>query len=156
MVLVVTDYSERAIAVFGDVNNPENKAALESKGGKFNPSLKGQPGFVFPKSRKAEISAFIESLKDAPPQSIPPVSVIRQKKSTASPDDPRIDAKLVSNLLMRIERLETELACVKKIVFSQPGKNLPQEISCVDSDEFSSESEEEEKRPRTLKSIKKI
>ena len=154
MVLVVTDYSERAIAVFGDVNNPENKAALESKGGKFNPSLKGQPGFVFPKSRKTEISAFIESLKDGPPQTTAPT--IRQKKSTASEDDPRIDAKLVSNLLMRIERLETELACVKKIVLSQPAKNFPQESSYADSDEFSSESEEEEKRPRTLKSIKKI
>ncbi len=151
MVLVVTDYSERAIAVFGDVNNPENKAALESKGGKFNPSLKGQPGFVFPKSRKAEISAFIESLKDCPPPAAP-APTIRQKKSAGSEDDPRIDAKLVSNLLMRIERLETELACLKKIVFLQPAKNLPP----PESEEFSSESEEEEKRPRTLKSIKKI
>jgi hypothetical protein len=155
MVLVVADYSERAIAVFGDVNNAENKSALESKGGKFNPSLKGQPGFVFPKGRKAEISAFIESLKDCPPPAAP-APTIRQRKSTASEDDPRIDAKLVSNLLMRIERLETELACVKKIVLSQPAKNLPQENNYADSDEFSSESEEEEKRPRTLKSIKKI
>jgi hypothetical protein len=150
MPLVVVDYSEKAIAVFGSVNDASSKAALESKGGKFNPSLKGgsdksQAGFIFPKSRKAEITAFVESLKDLPPgEPVPKAKKPVEEKS--------VDNKLLSSLLMRLERAETEIACLKQIVFASKSVPAPQE----DDDESSDSWSDDEPKPRTLKCVKKL
>jgi len=153
MPLVVVDYSEKAIAVFGDVKAAENYAALETKGGKFNPSLKGssdksQAGFIFPKSRKAEIVAFVESMRDLPPSATPVAP--KPKKSATATDG--VDPKMLSNLLMRLERAEVEIACLKKIVFETKAPVEP--IIADDSDE--SDSWDEDEKPKTLKSLKKL
>ena len=54
MSLSIFDYSERAIAVFGETKNYKNK--LTEIGGKYNASLNDdgekKAGWIFPKSKK--------------------------------------------------------------------------------------------------------
>jgi hypothetical protein len=55
---VIVDYSEKALAVFGDTRPV--KEQLKASGGRFNPKLthngEKKAGWIFPKSKRAEIS----------------------------------------------------------------------------------------------------
>lgn len=51
----IIDYSEKAIAVVGDTR--EVKDALKRLGGRFNPRLSCGAGWIFPKSKRAQVEA---------------------------------------------------------------------------------------------------
>ena len=53
----LVDYSEKAIAVFGETY--EIREELKKLGGKFNRNLKGRAGWIFPKSRQNEVADII-------------------------------------------------------------------------------------------------
>ena len=46
----IENYSEKAIAIFGDTEGIKDQ--LIELGGKFNPHLRGRPGWIFPKSKE--------------------------------------------------------------------------------------------------------
>jgi hypothetical protein len=58
---IIVDYSEKAIAVFGDTKPV--KDALKAPGGRFNPKLthggRKQAGWIFPKSKKQELNGLL-------------------------------------------------------------------------------------------------
>lgn len=60
--LEIVDYSEKAVAVFGETM--EIRAHLKALGGKFNPSLRyangKRAGWVFPKSRREELERLLK------------------------------------------------------------------------------------------------
>jgi len=56
--LQIVDYSEKAIAVVGDTKTI--KEQLKQLGGRFNPKLSCGAGWVFPKSKLAEVQKFVE------------------------------------------------------------------------------------------------
>ena len=59
----IVDYTEKAIAVFGDTK--VMKDHLASLGGKFNPSLRGnnddkKPGWIFPNTKRSEVQSLLD------------------------------------------------------------------------------------------------
>ena len=56
--LRIVDYSEKAIALVGDTKTI--KEQLKQLGGRFNPKLSCGAGWVFPKSKLAEVQKFVE------------------------------------------------------------------------------------------------
>ena len=57
----VTDYTDKSVVVQGETRM--YKEDLKKLGGKYNPQLKGGPGWVFPKTSEKEITAFIKGGK---------------------------------------------------------------------------------------------
>lgn len=56
--LQIVDYSEKAIAIVGDTKTIKDQ--LKKMGGCFNPKLSCGAGWVFPKSKLAEVQKFVE------------------------------------------------------------------------------------------------
>jgi hypothetical protein len=117
MSISIVNYSEKAIAVFG--NTKDIKDHLAALGGKFNPSLKQNDervaGWVFPNSKKEEvrkiITAFSQGTLGEPPKKV---------EKTSSPSAPAesftISKEMFLALVSRIETLEAELAISKKVI----------------------------------------
>ena len=117
MSISIVNYSEKAIAVFG--NTKDIKDHLLALGGKFNPSLKQNdervPGWVFPNSKKEEvrkiITAFSQGTLGEPPKKVEKVS-----SASSPPETFTISKEMFLALVTRIERLEAELEISKKTI----------------------------------------
>lgn len=117
MSISIVNYSEKAIAVFG--NTKDIKDHLLALGGKFNPSLKQNdervPGWVFPNSKKEEvrkiITAFSQGTLGEPPKKVEKVS-----SASSPPETFTISKDMFLALVTRIERLEAELEISKKTI----------------------------------------
>lgn len=117
MSISIVNYSEKAIAVFG--NTKDIKDHLSALGGKFNPSLKQNdervPGWVFPTSKKEEvrkiITAFSQGTLGEPPKKQEKVSSVSSPTETFT-----ISKEMFLALVTRIERLESELEISKKTI----------------------------------------
>lgn len=57
----LSDYTDKSIAVQGDTR--KYKEDLKKLGGKYNPQLKGGPGWIFPKTSEKDIKEFIKGGK---------------------------------------------------------------------------------------------
>ena len=117
MSISIVNYSEKAIAVFG--NTKDIKDHLAALGGKFNPSLKQNDervaGWVFPNSKKEEVRKIITSFSQGtlgePPKKVEKVS------SVSSPVESfTISKEMFLALVSRIETLEAELTISKKVI----------------------------------------
>jgi len=117
MSISIVNYSEKAIAVFG--NTKDIKDHLAGLGGKFNPSLKQNdervPGWVFPTSKKEEvrkiITAFSQGTLGEPPKKVEKVSAVSSPAETFT-----ISKEMFLALVTRIEKLEAELEISKKTI----------------------------------------
>jgi hypothetical protein len=62
MLIFLTTYSEKSVAVFGDTK--EYSSELKEKGGRFNPNLTYEgvkkPGWIFSNKKKEELEQFID------------------------------------------------------------------------------------------------
>lgn len=58
----IVDYSEKAIAVYGDTR--QIKDELKELGGRFNPRLKDGPGWIFPKGKRDAVSFLVNQDKN--------------------------------------------------------------------------------------------
>ena len=117
MSIQIVNYSEKSIAVLGD--SKPIKDHLLALGGKFNPSLTWKEekvsGWIFVASKKEDVKKVLlsysnGSLGDAP---------VREKKEYPRETSPSVDGFKFSKemylaLVSRIERLENELAILKK------------------------------------------
>ena len=54
----IEQYSERSIVVRGDTR--KYKEDLKKLGGKYNSRLRGEPGWIFPKTKEDDINSFIK------------------------------------------------------------------------------------------------
>jgi hypothetical protein len=165
----IIDYSERAIALFGDTKN--YKDAISSIGGKANPSLQYKDGerkfgWIFPKSKRDVAQQLVNDINNGKIN----ISVTSNKTSgnieqksyktscVVSSDNKmmdHIDKKTFLALLSRVEKLEQELCLLKqqngiKTVSTQVQRPV---IEFCDDEEECDESEEEEEcnRPRMLR-----
>ena len=117
MSISIVNYSEKAIAVFG--NTKDIKDHLAALGGKFNPSLKQNdervPGWVFPTAKREEvkkiITAFSQGTLGEPPKKVEKVSSVSSPAETFT-----ISKEMFLALVTRIEKLEAELELSKKII----------------------------------------
>jgi hypothetical protein len=58
--LYIEDYSEKSIVIRG-TETKTYKEGLKNLGGKYNMNLKGQPGWVFPKTKLQSVQNFINN-----------------------------------------------------------------------------------------------
>lgn len=175
----IVDYTEKAIAVFGDTK--VMKDHLSSLGGKFNPSLRGnneekKPGWIFPKTKRSEVQSLLDKIKNgeidvSEPHPFESKAPQKTSKVTRAVDDNFIFSKeMYLSLVSRIEKLETELALTKKILFKNDSQSEPtrtqglatknvsssRNTNLVFEDSENSEEEQEEKvPPRRLLNLKK-
>jgi len=165
MNITIEDYSDRAIAVFGDINSSTKLRLLEA-GGKENEKLKGpgdsrRRGWIFPKSKRDLIKGIIDNASSSDST---PVPIIKSKNISSNKDD----STLLSSLLSRIEIMEAELATIKKYAFNLSSSKTKEDNHVAkqasssnwadeeDSDEEDDNKEKEEQKempkPRLLSS----
>ena len=162
--IYISDYTEKAIAVFGD--SKPIKDHLSALGGKFNPSLRGdgdekKAGWIFPKTKRSDVQALLDKAKKGELSSIEekqsPIERISRKKIDSN--DFTISKEMYLSLITRIEKLETELALTKKILFNDSKTKHPVQSPATvpkfanlkfesENEESESESEEEQKVPQ--------
>lgn len=128
MSISIVNYSEKAIAVFG--NTKDIKDHLAALGGKFNPSLKQNdervPGWVFPTSKKEEVRKIITSFSQGtlgePPKKVEKISTVSSTETFT------ISKEMFLALVTRIEKLEAELEISKKIIEKLSSIEHPVEV----------------------------
>ncbi len=134
--IFIVDYTEKAIAVFGDTKIIKDH--LAGLGGKFNPSLKGdnddkRAGWIFPKTKRSEVQTLLDKSKkgELPTLNIEDNSsskphVFESKKSVKNDSEFILTKEMYLSLVTRIEKLETELALTKKILFKENNSSTSQ------------------------------
>ena len=119
MSIQIVNYSEKSIAVLGDTK--PIKDHLVALGGKFNPSLTWKEervsGWIFVLSKKEEVKKVLlayadGSLGDAP---VREKNVTRGNDVKTSGDGFSFTKEMYLALVSRIERLENEVAILKKV-----------------------------------------
>jgi len=147
----IEDYSEKAIAVFGDTKPISDRLAA-IQGSKFNPSLRGvgetkRPGWIFPKTRRSEVESLLQTIKQEmgsgafKPVVSKPVS--KATSSSASPVD--------SSLLSRIEILEAKVETLSKALAKlQTSKLNPSTGSSKTNNWADEEDSDEDVKPSGL------
>ena len=135
MSLFLVSYTEKAIAVFGEISKYEN--ALLKLGGKFNPNLNYQgerkPGFIFPKTKSTIVSSFVQNPVEVPKQIVKEESKTykintggeeREKNVKEAEHKDNKDVIMLSReqfltLVNTLNRLEQDVAYLKKVVNTQ-------------------------------------
>jgi len=156
----IVDYSEKSIAVFGDINKYESHFT-ELKG-MFNANLKykgeSKPGFIFTKFKRPQVQDLVRKLKV-----IDSTSGIEQEEEktgsgekterktfsnmTKSDDNVILSREQFMNLVSTLNRLEQDVAYLKKQVLSSGGQNNQNNIISM----ISVPAEKETKSVRTVK-----
>ena len=153
----IEDYSEKAIAVFGDTK-PISDRLGAIQGSKFNPCLRGvgenkRPGWIFPKTRRAEVESLLQTIqqevKTGDFKPAPQAENSTRTKSSSSVD---------SSVLSRIEILEAKVETLIKALSSlKPDSGESKKVSKAPAKNWADEEDEEEEvKPRgLLRSAKK-
>lgn len=156
--LDLVDYSERAIAVFGDTKNFKND--LIKIGGKFNPSLKRTddsraPGYIFSKTKRTVVENLLRDISTGTVKATPVEEGKRNysNSNSATPID-AVDRKTFMALVSRVERLEQELRLMRGVK-ETPKKETPAKSEVVfdgddDDDDDDDEPESSTPKPRLL------
>ncbi len=151
MSITIVNYSEKAIAVFG--NTKEIKDHLLSIGGKFNPSLKQNDervaGWIFPSSKREDVKKIITSYSQGNLEPVKLESVKKPKEQTENSFD--VSKEMYLALVSRIESLEAEIKICKKVIdkltdsptdLPQPKKKPQPSLKFTDNDDLYDEDEE--------------
>ncbi len=127
--IFIVDYTEKAIAVFGDTKIIKDH--LAGLGGKFNPSLKGdnddkRAGWIFPKTKRSEVQSLLEKSKkgelptlNSEENSSSKPHAFEPKRTVKNDSEFILTKEMYLSLVTRIEKLETELSLTKKIIFKE-------------------------------------
>jgi len=154
MSLNIVDYSEKAIAVFGD--STQYKVHLLNLNGKFNPSLRQndqrQAGWIFPKTKKSEVEKLINQINNGTiTASEQPTEHKEYKVSKNTTEKEYVSKQDFMNLVSKVEKLEQEYNNLLKSIGKTPPKQTKKESSSEEEPEEDEESEEEEKPKRLLR-----
>lgn len=151
----LVDYSDKAIAIFGDTQSYKNMIA--EKGGKFNMSLTYEgtkrPGWIFPKKLKPTIEEFVNDINTGKINIVSVSSSVANEVSK-NPNDSImliVDSlkRTILELSTRLERVEQELALSKTTIRSKLPVDKPQLKSEV-AEEYNSDEEVDVKPKRLL------
>ncbi len=150
--ITIEDYSERAIAVFGDTK-PISDRLSAIQGSKFNPSLRGvgeskRPGWIFPKTRRVEVETLLQAIQEEMKQgSFKPAESLGQKV-TLKTSNSSTNATMDSSLLSRIELLEAKVETLTKALASLKGPVKTN--TCWADEQDESEEEKQVVKPKSL------
>ncbi len=157
----IVEYSPQSIVMVGDTFTLKDK--IKELGGTFSKSLTVEgnkvPGWVFPKAKKEEIEAFLQTL---PAQVQSKVTRVSQENNIKAPIsiDPKITHEMFANLLNKYEMLEARVEYLEGLLLNdtntkkiemkqkQPQKKKP----VLDSDSEDDEKEDilQSGRPKRL------
>lgn len=115
MPIALEQYTEKAIALFGDTEPLKDK--IKAIGGKYNANLRGRPGWIFMNSSRPKVEAFIKSLdsgEEDTPQASP---VIKEEKN-----DITTLFELLKKLELRIQALEKSITAPDDVSEPEPEK----------------------------------
>ncbi len=113
--LEIVDYSERAIAVFGDTKL--YRESLTELKGKFNPFLKRgndkTPGWIFPKTQKGAVESLLIGIRNGSVKATDPSSsssTFNRSEGTKDSKGLDVSKKDFMALMSRVESLEQDVA----------------------------------------------
>jgi hypothetical protein len=109
MAITIENYSEKAIAVFGDTTAIKDR--LLEMGGKFNTNLRGRSGWVFPKSKEKVLTTALStnvetSSRDAEEDE---ENVVKPKRLLKPTSEKVSVESMLMNIIERLERIEAKL-----------------------------------------------
>ena len=110
MPIILEQYSEKAIVLFGDTEKVKDR--IKTLGGKYNSNLKGRPGWVFTNSSRPKLEAFLKTLEDGGDTE----EIRVEPTGVYSSAEPNIDV-----LLKRIEKLELRIQKLEGGANPKPG-----------------------------------
>lgn len=132
MSIRLVNYSEKAIAVYGDTK--DHKERLLKLGGKFNQNLKEGPGWIFSKKNEASVKQYVDSTSSMSSMSFTssqPKS--REKVSVPAPSSENGNIKDIIAKIPPEKRLAF-IAEVTKLALEIPYKSAQVTVSEEDSD----------------------
>ena len=112
MAITIENYSEKAIAVFGDTTAIKDK--LLEMGGKFNNNLRGRAGWVFPKSKEKALSTAlatnVETSSSCSREAEEDEEIVVKPKRLLKPTSEKVSVEsMLLNIIERLERIEAKL-----------------------------------------------
>ena len=156
----IVQYSEKAIAVFGDTKPYINE--LKELGGKFNPALthenEKKAGWIYPKKALEKLQELVTKINAGV---VKPSEVSKASSHSSSEKINSVDIKVFMALVSRVERLEQEIKLLHEKAGITSGSSAStsykskkeQVTSNIDSgSEYEEETEEE--RPRLMRGKK--
>lgn len=153
----IVDYSEKSIAVFGDITKYESHFT-ELKG-MFNANLKykgeSKPGFIFTKFKRPQVQDLVRKLKVLDSTSGVEMDdekgeKMERKTFAKSDDNVILSREQFMNLVSTLNRLEQDVAYLKKQVLSSGGQgNISSQNNIISM--ISVPAEKETKTVRTVK-----
>lgn len=157
----IVEYSPQSIVIVGDTFAIKDK--IKELGGSFSKSLTVEgnkvPGWVFPRTKKEEIEAFIQALPAQVQSKVTHVSSENNIKAPIS-IDPKITHEMFANLLNKYEMLEARVEYLEGALLKDgPVSSVVNTKKPVKKEVKSSrvveEEEEEEEEKYTLSSVGK-
>ena len=155
----IEDYSEKAIAVFGDTK-PISERLGAIQGSKFNPCLRGvgenkRPGWIFPKTRRSEVESLLQAIQqEVKTGDFKPSQSDLSNKPKTTKTFASASSSVDSSVLSRIEILEAKVETLIKALSALKTNTPPSDISTKPkmsktwADE--EDEDEEEVKPRGL------
>jgi 4-hydroxy-3-methylbut-2-enyl diphosphate reductase IspH len=146
----LVQYSEKAIAVFGDTKPYINE--LKELGGKFNPALTRDnekcPGWIYPKKTQDAVQELVTRINAGI------VKGSETSSSSKSYEKPVVDAKIFMALVSRVERLEQEIKLLhEKMGITGKNESVKADLGKTEiSEDYENEEDEEPiAKPRLMK-----
>jgi hypothetical protein len=125
MSVLLEQYTEKSIAVFGDTE--KYKESLKTLGGKYNSNLRGRPGWIFPNSAKSRLDEFVKSIESG--------GELVVKPRVAASSTPSASNDIIETLLKRIEALEMKVfGGVATPVVAPPVRKASAPSACPEED----------------------
>jgi len=155
------EYTDRSIVVRGETR--KYKEDLKKLGGKYNSRLKGEPGWIFPKSKQNDIVKFMNEGKRLVTEEEVRAGEARtleweskrsgkQKTSSSSINDNKVLIDMIKTLSQKISLMDKKISILMTANNIDTYSNQVSHKKVVESsDDYSSEEEEHIPRKRLLK-----
>jgi hypothetical protein len=117
--LEIDDYSEKAIVVRGDTK--DHNDSLTALGGKWNDRLRDGAGWIFPKTKKADLLAWQKkgvSISGGAPQAF------KEQPSAISGSDSRL-------ILSKLNNIEKTLAAIMSAISGKEEEESEEDVTFV-------------------------
>ena len=159
------EYTDRSVVVRGETR--QYKEDLKKLGGKYNPRLRGTPGWIFPKSKQNDIVKFMKEGKRLVSEEEAHAGEVRtleweslrssEKKTSSSSNDNKVLIDMIKTLTQKIEKMDKKISIlmtannIKDTVSKQVSHKKVIKKKAEQSSSDNESSEEETPRKRLLK-----
>tara|TARA_Y100000389_G_scaffold113948_1_gene111097 strand:- start:2068 stop:2574 length:507 start_codon:yes stop_codon:yes gene_type:complete len=159
--IFLEEYTDRSIVVRGETR--QYKEDLKKLGGKYNSRLRGEPGWIFPKSKQNDIVKFMKEGKrlvseeevragEARTLEWESLRSSEQKTSSSSINDNKVLIDMIKTLTQKIEKMDKKISILMTANNTDTNsKQIIKKKSVESSSDDDSSDEDEAPRKRFLK-----